>query len=112
MKGGVHEIGVTISLGRYRATVHYAGCTYYNGRQSHETLEVPPTIRWKLCSFCRPTPEDIAAVAREIRWIVKREDMMGDNSRRVSWNEVSDKDIARQGIYGGRTLRKRRPEEG
>lgn len=97
-------VAVTVDLARYRAVVHYTDCSYYKTTHTHLRLQVPPSVKWKLCSFCKPKREDIAAIAYDIRWLEKNADAM--SFRFMSLDDESENLVARMHNHGGRTLRK------
>lgn len=61
------ELGIVVSLSRWRATVHYVDCHYY-GRSVAHHLPLPRRIKVGLCSVCRPTEEDIRAGTPAVSW--------------------------------------------
>lgn len=98
-------VGITVHLSRYRATVHYERCSYYSPTYHHSKLPLPPSIKWKLCSFCKPIPEDVAEVAGEVTWLEKSADVLDIGKNRgagmlVTLTEDVERHLAEEELYG------------
>lgn len=49
---------VVVSLGMWRATVHYTDCPYY-AQATRRNVPIPRKMKVVLCTRCRPTTEDL-----------------------------------------------------
>lgn len=97
-------VAVTVDLARYRAVVHYTDCSYYKTTHTHHRLQVPPSVKWKLCNFCKPKRGDIVTIAYDIKWLEKNADAM--SYRFISLDDDTENLVEKLNHDGGRTLRK------
>lgn len=106
-------VAISVQLNKYQATVHYETCRHYRDTYHHSKLALPPSIRWHVCKVCRPTPEDVAAVAREVTWVEKSADVMdvGKNlgsGMLVMWSEDIERHLVEGDLYGRSNFTKER----
>lgn len=96
-------VAVTVDLAKYRAIVHYTDCSYYKTNHTHVNLEIPPSVKWKLCSFCTPKREDIASIAHDIRWVYKNADAM--SFRFMTLEDENEDHVVKMSANGRRKVR-------
>jgi hypothetical protein len=61
------QLGVVVAISRWRATVHYTDCPWYlSAIRRH--IPLPRTMKVLLCSWCRPTTEDLIEHTPSVDW--------------------------------------------
>lgn len=93
------EVAIVVKLNIYRCVVHYVDCPYFKATYTHKNTEIPPTIKWHLCSFCKPQKHDIVSIASEIVWLEKYSDAM---SFRAMSFDSDNEDIGYSGTTRGK----------
>ncbi len=100
-------VGITVDLARYRCMVHYTNCSYYKPTHTHANLEIPPSMKWRLCSHCKPEKEDIVTVAEDIKWLHKRADVFTFRGRNLfSFDDGMEEQMGRENLNGGKLIRR------
>lgn len=93
---------VSVQLSSYKATVHYESCKLFSPVYHHSKLPIPPSIKWKLCHWCKPVAEDIVTIASEITWAHNPADVMNLRGGMVmSFSDDLEKRAVRQDLNGG-----------
>lgn len=101
----MRTVGIVVGLSTWRATVHYTDCHYYRARAPRR-LPLPRTIPFKLCSYCRPTEDDVRAAPPEASWYAwsPRPEARREGERLTL--EHADQVMARQQRGYGRTFKR------
>lgn len=97
------ELGIVVAIATQHATVHYVDCPYY-GRAINTHLPLPAKTRVRLCSWCRPTEDDIRAAPPEVSWYPWSHSL---EHREEIPMEMAEDIVARQSMGNGRTPRRR-----
>jgi hypothetical protein len=99
----MREVGIVVRLTNQRATVHYVDCHWYR-RAYHYHVPLPAKTRVGLCTWCRPTEEDIRAAPPEVSWYPWSHSL---EHREEIPMEMAEDIAARQSMGYGRTPRRR-----
>lgn len=103
----MRDVAITVSLSHYTATVHYLDCNYYTGYLTHINQTIPPSIKMKMCVWCKPTAEDVVEIAGDIKWLEKYADAFNRVIASPQTFEVIEEIVGRDQMTGGRTLARR-----
>lgn len=103
----MREVAITVSLSRYTATVHYTNCGFYTGYLTHTNQTIPPSVKMKMCVWCKPAAEDVVEIAGDIKWLEKYTDIMGKTVGSSHSLEAMEEIAGRIELNGGRTVLRR-----